>query len=287
MHMQLSQMGEKFNGVPRNESAASRLVRPREGEKARTCREQSCSSYTELHRARFADIAQICRALRTDRGKMKLFTIRKLFFALFRRRRMRHFYAIFRPSTQIRLLDIGGDPYTWTVDSRACEPVPVTLVNLRFPNPAAFNDSRFTAVEGDATDLPFGNQSFDIAYSNSVIEHLTTWERQRSFASEARRVARNLWIQTPARHFPIEPHLLTPFFQYIPRRLQLRLARHFTLWGLLSKPNAAEIDKLISEVRLLTLREMKQLFPDCLILKERVLGLTKSYIAVRHSQGAG
>jgi hypothetical protein len=29
---------------------------------------------------------------------------------------------------------------------------------------------------------------------------------------------------------------------------------------------------------------MKQLFPDCLILKERVLGLTKSYIAVRHPQ---
>ena len=36
-----------------------------------------------------------------------------------------------------------------------------------------------------------------------------------------------------------------------------------------------------SDIRLLTYREMKQLFPDCLILKERVLGLTKSYVAVR------
>jgi hypothetical protein len=212
---------------------------------------------------------------------MDLFTIRKLFFVIFRRRRMRRFYATFRPTSRTRLLDIGGDPHTWFFESRSCEPVPVTLFNLHFPNPPAFGESRIRAIEGDATNLPFENRSFDIAYSNSVIEHLTTRERQEAFASEARRVAKNLWVQTPARHFPIEPHLLTPFFQYLPRRLQLRLARNFTLWGLLSKPSAIEIDKMISELRLLTLREMKQLFPDCQILKERVLGLTKSYIAVR------
>jgi len=212
---------------------------------------------------------------------MDLSTIRKLFFVIFRRRRMRRFYATFRPTPKTRLLDIGGDPYTWLVDSRNCESLPVTMVNLQFPNPAAFVDHRFTAVEGDAVDLPFENLTFDIAYSNSVIEHMTTWERQQAVASEARRVARNLWIQTPARHFPIEPHLLAPFFQYLPKQLQLRLARHFTLWGLLSKPSAAEISEMVLELRLLTLSEMKQLFPDCLILKERVLGLTKSYIAIR------
>lgn len=215
---------------------------------------------------------------------MDIFTIRKLFFIIFRRRRMKRFYANFRPTSETRLLDIGGDPHTWIFESHSCEPIPVTLVNLRFPNPAAFNNSRFTAVEGDATSLPFEDQSFDIAYSNSVIEHLTTRERQQAFACEARRIAKNVWIQTPARHFPIEPHLLTPFFQYLPKRVQLRLARHFTLWGLLSRPNAAEVNNMISEIRLLTLREMKQMFPDCRILKERVLGLTKSYIAVRGPQ---
>jgi len=215
---------------------------------------------------------------------MELYTIHKILFAIFRRRRMKRFYATFQPTSQTRLLDIGGAPNTWISESRSYEPVPVTLVNLQFPNSDAFNDSRFTAIHGDATRLPFENQSFDVAFSNSVIEHLTTWERQQTFAAEARRVAKKLWIQTPARHFPIEPHLLTPFFQYLPRRLQLRLARHFTLWGVLSKPSPADVNELISEVRLLTLREMKQLFPDCMILKERVLGLTKSYIAVRAPQ---
>jgi hypothetical protein len=41
------------------------------------------------------------------------------------------------------------------------------------------------------------------------------------------------------------------------------------------------VHQIVDEVRLLTYSEMKQLFPDCVILKERVLGLTKSYIAVR------
>jgi hypothetical protein len=41
------------------------------------------------------------------------------------------------------------------------------------------------------------------------------------------------------------------------------------------------IEMLIDEVRLLSYAEMRELFPDCEIHKERVLGLVKSLIAVR------
>ena len=212
---------------------------------------------------------------------MKLATIQQKVFVIFRRRRMRRFYAVFRPSAETRLLDIGGAPNTWIAESQYDSRFPVTLVNLVFPDPNVVRDDRFTAVEGDATDLPLADASFDIAFSNSVIEHMTTWERQQAFATEARRVAKKLWIQTPARSFPLEPHVLAPFFQFLPRRLQRRMARYFTLWGLLTKPNAARVEEMLSDIRLLTHREMKLLFPDCVILKERVLGLTKSYIAIR------
>lgn len=216
---------------------------------------------------------------------MKLLTIHQQIFVFFRRRRMDRFYSMFRPAAQTRVLDIGGAPNTWIAESRYDSKFPITLVNLMFPDPAVLTDGRFEAVESDATNLPFSDASFDIAFSNSVIEHMTNWERQQAFAAEARRVAKRLWIQTPARSFPLEPHVLAPFFQYLPRSLQTRLARHFTLWGLLTKPNAARVDEMLSDIRLLTHREMEQLFPDCLILQERVLGLTKSYVAVRGFNG--
>ena len=212
---------------------------------------------------------------------MKVPALHRRVFVIFRRRRMKRFYEIFHPSQNTRVLDIGGAPNTWLVESRYKATFPITLVNLRFPDRHLLTDDRFTAVEGDATQLPFADSNFDIAFSNSVIEHMTTWERQQAFASEARRVARKLWIQTPARSFPIEPHLLTPFFQYLPSSLQARMARYFTLWGLLTKPSKLEVQEMLCDIRLMTYQEMKRLFPDCGIIKERFLGITKSYVAVR------
>jgi hypothetical protein len=212
---------------------------------------------------------------------MQLLTLHQKVFVYFRRRRMKRFYALFRPASATHVLDIGGAPNTWIAESSYETRFPVTLLNLGYYDPAVFADSRFNPVYGDATQIPFPAGSFDIVFSNSVIEHMTTWERQQAFAEEARRMAPRLWIQTPARSFPIEPHLLAPFFQYYPRRWQRRLARWFTLWGLLTQPTNERIDEMLSDIRLLTYREMKQIFPDCRILRERCLGLTKSYIAVR------
>jgi Methyltransferase domain len=206
-------------------------------------------------------------------------------FIHFRRRRMNRFFVLFAPSLEIRVLDIGGAPQTWTNESRVKEArvsesedrgrFPVTLINIR--SNGQIDDGRFTSMVGDATELPFTDNAFDIAFSNSVIEHVGTWEKQQAFAREARRVAHKLWIQTPARSFPIEAHLLAPYIQYLPKRMQHRIVR-WTPRGLL-QPDV--VHEIVDEVRLLTYHEVKLLFPDCRILKERLFGLTKSYIAVR------
>jgi hypothetical protein len=202
-------------------------------------------------------------------------------FIRFRRRRMHRFFALFSPPPETRVLDIGGTPQTWSSESWSSESgvhaaFPVTLINIRSNGQP--DDARFTCMEGDATQLPFTDNAFDIAFSNSVIEHVGTWEKQQAFAREARRVAVKLWIQTPARSFPIEAHLLAPYIQYLPKTMQHRLAR-WTPRGLL-QPNV--VHEIVDEVRLLTYREVQQLFPDCRILKERFFGLTKSYIAVKN-----
>jgi hypothetical protein len=206
------------------------------------------------------------------------FTFRTLYdrvFIRFRRRRMNRFFDLFAPSPEARVLDIGGTPQTWSSESGAHAAFPVTLINIR--SNGQIEGGRFHSMEGDATALPFADDAFDIAFSNSVIEHVGTWEKQQAFAWEARRVARKLWIQTPARSFPIEAHLLAPYIQYLPKKLQHRIVP-WTPRGLL-QPDV--VHEVVDEVRLLTYREVQQLFPDCRILRERVFGLSKSYIAVR------
>jgi hypothetical protein len=196
-------------------------------------------------------------------------------FIHFRRRRMQQFFSLLSPSQEIRVLDIGGAPQTWISETEENAQFSVTLINVHDYGP--MESDRFISMMGDATQLPFPDNAFDIAFSNSVIEHVGTWEKQQAFACEARRVARKLWIQTPARSFPIEAHLLAPYIQYLPKGIQHRIAR-WTPRGLLT-PHV--VHQIVDEVRLLTYQEVKQLFPDCHIVKERLFGLTKSYIAVR------
>ncbi|HZB87442.1 MAG TPA: methyltransferase domain-containing protein [Terracidiphilus sp.] len=196
-------------------------------------------------------------------------------FIRFRRSRMNRFFALFSVSPETRVLDVGGYEPTWTRESTNAIEFPVTLINtLDYGAPGS---PRFRPVIGNATSMPFEDRSFDIAFSNSVIEHVGTWEEQMKFAQEVRRVAPKLWVQTPARSFPIEAHLLAPYIQYLPKRLQHRIAR-WTPRGIL-QPEL--VHQMVDEVRLLTYKEMRKLFPDCVIFRERLLGLTKSYIAIR------
>ena len=73
---------------------------------------------------------------------------------------------------------------------------------------------------------------------------------------------------------------MTPFIHYFPRTVQRKLLR-FTVWGLVTRPTPEEREAFLDEVRLLSYRDMRRLFPDCRIMRERFLLFTKSYIAVR------
>jgi SAM-dependent methyltransferase len=198
----------------------------------------------------------------------------------FRRRRMRRFERVFRPDPRTRILDVGGTRAQW--DLAAARPR-VTLLNLdaRALRAAA----PFAAVAASALELPHPDGSFDIAFCNSVIEHVGGRDAQAALAKELSRVARGLWVQTPARGFPIEPHVLAPFFHFLPRSWQRRLARNFTIWGWLTRPDPRRARAMVDETRLLSYREFADLFPDCEIRRERFLGWTKSYIAVRYAEG--
>jgi hypothetical protein len=210
----------------------------------------------------------------------------ELFFPFFRTRRMRRFAAVFQPTRDTRILDVGGSLYNWQIVD--C-PARITLLNVGFGYFARprLLPSNMTLLLGDGRGLGCADGSFEICYSNSVIEHLSDFESQQRFAAEVRRVGRGVWVQTPARWFFVEPHLITPLIHYLPRRLQRPLLRNFTVWGWLVRPNAKRVDAFLHEVRLLTYAEMKVLFPDCRIERERFLGWTKAYVAVREAAATG
>jgi hypothetical protein len=195
----------------------------------------------------------------------------------FRRRRWRRFMETFRAGPKTTIVDIGGYPWDWATSPVSAD---VTIVNVHKPEVSDEELGRWHFTIADGRDLPFGDGSFEIGFSNSVIEHLSTYADQHAFAAELRRVAHRLWIQTPAKSFPVEPHLLTPFIHYLPKSLQRRMLR-FTVWGLITKPTPEYCEAFLNEVRLLSYQEMRELFPDCRIVRERFLFLTKSYIAVR------
>jgi SAM-dependent methyltransferase len=197
---------------------------------------------------------------------------------------MEAFLEWYRAGGNGSILDVGGTSEFWSDSDLGSN---LTLLNVRPPTGVSHDDISY--VEGTATELPFSDRSFDVVFSNSMIEHLGDRANQRIFAREARRVGRRLWIQTPNRWFPVEPHVLTPVVHYLPARAQRRMLRNATVWGWLTRPDQATVDKLLDELCLLTADDLRKLFPGSTLIREKVLGLTKSLIAVEppgHRQAA-
>src|SRR2546423_6460792 len=166
----------------------------------------------------------------------------------FRRKRMRRFAQTFSITNQTVILDVGGEPAFWgdfTPD--AC----IIVLNTCMPPLSP----RCLFVVADGRRLPFRSACFDIAFSNSVIEHLGSFEAQQRFAQEIRSVARAIWVQVPARSFPIEPHLWGLCIHWLPKPLQAKLARRLTIWGWLATDYDRDIEIFLNEVRLLTFKE--------------------------------
>lgn len=205
---------------------------------------------------------------------MNIHSFYKPFLEYFRTRRMAKMCEAFQLNNATTILDVGGSLYNWTL-------IPVkprlTILNL-FPAPAGLPEG-VSWIVGNGTRLPFPDRHFDICYSNSVIEHLSNLEAQKAMADEIRRVGKAYYVQTPNFRFPIEPHFISPFIHWLPLDVRRRMLRNFTVWGWITRPDEAMQDRLAHEIRLLTVREMKRLFPDARITVERFWGLPKSIIA--------
>jgi SAM-dependent methyltransferase len=150
-----------------------------------------------------------------------------------RRRKLALFLDELRPGPETRFVDVGvGDTgfdtepgvalshnffealYPWPDRITAVSDVPLPNFAQEFPEIAP--------VTASGTDLPFEDDSFDIAFSNAVLEHVGAREEQRRFVHELCRVAPRVFVSTPNRRFPVEVHTLVPFLHWLPREARDR-----------------------------------------------------------------
>ena len=179
----------------------------------------------------------------------------------------------------VSILDIGGTQAYWDMMNFSDERVHITLLNLDAP---PVSGPGFESVAGNATDLSmYPDQHFDIVYSNSVIEHLFTKDAQVKMANEARRVGKHYFIQTPNYYFPIEPHWVFPFFQFLPLQCRIWMTRKLNLGHIGRIPDPVAAARQVREIQLLTRAEMQALFPDAKLYEEKIFGLTKSLVAYK------
>jgi hypothetical protein len=195
-----------------------------------------------------------------------------------RARRWRWLTQTFPDLDQMTVIDLGGQLSTWhRAPVRAKH---VHVVNLT--KPPTELPSWAEVDRGDACALPehIRSRRYDLVFSNSVLEHVGGHERRLRFADTVHALSGAHWVQTPYRYFPIEPHWLVPGLQFLPVALRASIAYRWPLAYTPGRGKAAVLSTVLW-TDLVDRTQMRVYFPDSRLRAERVLGLTKSLIAVR------
>lgn len=183
--------------------------------------------------------------------------------------------------SEMSVIDLGGTVESWL--RTPVRPKSVTVVNLFEPGRSELD--WLMPVTGDACAArnalagAGAMTSFDLVFSNSLLEHVGGHAKRAELAAEVRELAPRHWVQTPYRYFPVEPHWLFPFMQFLPVAVRIPIAHKWPLSH--SKPaSRAEAQSNVLWTDLVGITEMRAYFPESRIVREKVAGLTKSITAV-------
>jgi hypothetical protein len=144
-----------------------------------------------------------------------------------RRHKLKLFLDVVQPTAATTVVDVGvadtpfgeGEGqalthnffealYPWPEQITAVGNVPLANFTKAFP--------QIRTVVADGRDLPFADEEFDVAFSNAVVEHVGGRADQERFCHELARVAKRVFVTTPNRLFPVDPHTLLPFLHWLP-----------------------------------------------------------------------
>ena len=205
----------------------------------------------------------------------------------FRQRRLTELLKMYPNLANYSVLDVGGRPFIWNLLKEHYQVVPQRLILLNNANEIAAVKSSscefdYETQVADGCNLPYEDDSFDLVFSNSVIEHVGTYSQMAQFASECSRVGKQIYIQTPNRWFPLEAHFGAAFVHWLPkpwyRRLSCLSVRHLFTYN--DPEEKVHFKRSLDTTNLLSKQQLRSLFPQKKIVAERVLGMAKSFIVI-------
>tara|TARA_B100000035_G_C20962182_1_gene537090 strand:- start:517 stop:1185 length:669 start_codon:yes stop_codon:yes gene_type:complete len=83
-------------------------------------------------------------------------------------------------------------------------------------------------ILGDGRDTGLNENQFDITLSNATLEHVGSYEQQKSFVKEMNRVSKKKSIIiTPNRYYPLDTHTMLPFIHWLPKKIHRKLLKIF------------------------------------------------------------
>ena len=170
------------------------------------------------------------------------------------------------------VLDLGGNPHIWSYPF--IPSLNITILNLPGSLIRSIDSQHtFTYIEGDGCNVAgVLDKSFDVVFSNSVIEHVGGVERRAAFANEVRRIGKSYYVQTPSIWFPIEAHNGMPLWWFYPQSVRNMLIRRW-------RKKLPAWTEMVEGTTVVKRSELKRLFPESKIITESVLGVPKSYTA--------
>ncbi len=192
--------------------------------------------------------------------------------ARMRARRWAMLVAAFPDLEDAKVLDVGGNPRFW--HNAPLHPAHVTTVNL---SPAEADDPWLTHVVADACEVG-SLGTFDLVFSNSLIEHVGGHQRRLRLAELITASATRYWVQTPYRYCPVEPHFVVPGMQFLPLGTRAAIAARWHAGPRRLDPDEART--MVEWIELIGIRQLRSYFPQARIEIERLGGVPKSIIAV-------
>jgi hypothetical protein len=178
----------------------------------------------------------------------------------------------------VKILDLGGSDYHWRNSAfKNNKDYHITIINTEIQNTEDFRNICF--IKRDVRHLNFfDDKEYDLVYSSSLIEHLNNFEEQKKLADEIKRIGKHYFIQTPNYYFPIEPHFLFPFFQFLSDEKKTKLVSKYNLGWFIKQDDESKARELAASIRLLKKNELKEFFPGSKIYNEKYFFLNKSFV---------